>query len=205
MLEKKPHITAYDGFEPSGRMHIAQARAGLAGGSLLAGRRGCRVTVTAALLRSCPPPPPAALRCCCRCRVLRLPPAGRSTRAGALLLLPRHESGPVLYRVRPAGRAQGPEREQAHQVRRDVQVLVRPAGRLPACPPGCLARGYAGLHGQAGGRRRAGARRSWAGCCDAVCGDVRATGGPRSRAAGRPLPCPARLPAPAGWPTGLRS
>lgn len=24
MLEKKPHITAYDGFEPSGRMHIAQ-------------------------------------------------------------------------------------------------------------------------------------------------------------------------------------
>lgn len=28
MLEKKPHIVAYDGFEPSGRMHIAQARAG---------------------------------------------------------------------------------------------------------------------------------------------------------------------------------
>lgn len=24
MLEKKPHIVAYDGFEPSGRMHIAQ-------------------------------------------------------------------------------------------------------------------------------------------------------------------------------------
>lgn len=27
MLEKKPNIVAYDGFEPSGRMHIAQARA----------------------------------------------------------------------------------------------------------------------------------------------------------------------------------
>ena len=24
LLEKKPHIVAYDGFEPSGRMHIAQ-------------------------------------------------------------------------------------------------------------------------------------------------------------------------------------
>ena len=26
LLEKKPNIVAYDGFEPSGRMHIAQAR-----------------------------------------------------------------------------------------------------------------------------------------------------------------------------------
>ena len=26
LLEKKPVITAYDGFEPSGRMHIAQVR-----------------------------------------------------------------------------------------------------------------------------------------------------------------------------------
>ena len=24
LLEKKPKVTAYDGFEPSGRMHIAQ-------------------------------------------------------------------------------------------------------------------------------------------------------------------------------------
>ncbi len=26
LLEKKPNFTAYDGFEPSGRMHIAQVR-----------------------------------------------------------------------------------------------------------------------------------------------------------------------------------
>jgi tyrosyl-tRNA synthetase len=26
LLEKKPHPIAYDGFEPSGRMHIAQVR-----------------------------------------------------------------------------------------------------------------------------------------------------------------------------------
>ena len=29
LLEKKPNITAYDGFEPSGRMHIAQVSAWL--------------------------------------------------------------------------------------------------------------------------------------------------------------------------------
>ena len=27
LLAKKPNVVAYDGFEPSGRMHIAQARA----------------------------------------------------------------------------------------------------------------------------------------------------------------------------------
>lgn len=38
LLKAKPNPVAYDGFEPSGRMHIAQARRRARGG----GRRGMR-------------------------------------------------------------------------------------------------------------------------------------------------------------------
>lgn len=41
LLDKKPNIVAYDGFEPSGRMHIAQVRAAQETGGLPQGPACC--------------------------------------------------------------------------------------------------------------------------------------------------------------------